>query len=287
MEDFILFNDVSFSPISEYGDNKIDILKNINLKIGKGEFISLVGKNGCGKSTLSKHFNAVLVPSKGEVIVGGINTKCEQRVFDIRQKVGLVMQNPDNQIISSVVEEDVAFGLENLGIDRHIMRESIDRALRCVGMYEYRGSPTYALSGGQKQRVAIAGILAMNPECIVLDEPTSMLDPSGKEEVLETIVKLNKQFGRTVVLITHDMYELSLSDRVIIMDRGSIASEMTPEELFQSECLFNDYGLLPPSSIKLLCNLEKQGYKIKSKFPDTKLCTKEILSLLEEVKCQH
>lgn len=286
MKDFILFNNVNFSPINEYDDTKIDILKNINLKIGKGEFVSIAGKNGCGKSTLSKHFNAVLLPSSGEVLVDGIDTKCEEKVFDIRQKVGLVLQNPDNQIISSVVEEDVAFGLENLGIDRRIMRENVDKALKNVGMYEYKDSPTYALSGGQKQRVAIAGVLAMNPECIVLDEPTSMLDPNGKKEVLNTIVGLNKQFGTTIVLITHDMYELSLSSRVLIMDQGSIVLERIPEELFCNEYLFSNYGLLPPCSIKLLCNLEKEGYKVKSKSPDTNLCTKEILSLLEEVKCQ-
>lgn len=286
MRDFILFNNVSFSPISEYDDTKVDILKNINLKINPGEFISIVGKNGCGKSTLSKHFNAVLTPSCGDVFVEGINTKCEEKIFDVRQKVGLVLQNPDNQIISSIVEEDVAFGLENLGTDRYTMKNSVDRALRDVGMYEYKDSPTYALSGGQKQRVAIAGVLAMNPKCIVLDEPTSMLDPNGREEVLDTIVKLNKQFGTTIVLITHDMYELSLSSRILIMDDGKIVSEKTPKEFFNDECSFDNYGLLPPSSIKLIYNLEKEGYKIKEKSPDTLLCTKEILSLLEEVKCQ-
>ncbi len=286
MRDFILFNNVSFSPISEYDDTKIDILKNINLKINQGEFISIVGKNGCGKSTLSKHFNAVLTPSRGDVFVEGINTKCEEKIFDVRQKVGLVLQNPDNQIISSIVEEDVAFGLENLGTDRYTMKKNVDRALRDVGMYEYKDSPTYVLSGGQKQRVAIAGVLAMNPKCIVLDEPTSMLDPSGREEVLDTIVKLNKQFGTTIVLITHDMYELSLSSRILIMDDGKIVSEKTPKEFFNDECSFDNYGLLPPPSIKLIYNLEKEGYKIKDKSPDTLLCTKEILSLLEEVKCQ-
>lgn len=286
MRDFILFNNVSFSPISEYDDTKIDILKNINLKINQGEFISIVGKNGCGKSTLSKHFNAVLTPSCGDVFVEGINTKCEEKIFDIRKKVGLVLQNPDNQIISSIVEEDVAFGLENLGTDRYTMRKSVDRALRDVGMYEYKDSPTYALSGGQKQRVAMAGVLAMNPKCIVLDEPTSMLDPNGRKEVLCTIIKLNKQFGTTIVLITHDMYELSLSSRILIMDDGKIVSEKTPKEFFNDECSFDNYGLLPPSSIKLIYNLEKEGYKIKEKSPDTLLCTKEILSLLEEVKCQ-
>ena len=286
MRDFILFNNVSFSPISEYDDTKVDILKNINFKINQGEFISIVGKNGCGKSTLSKHFNAILTPSSGEVIIEGINTKCEEKTFDIRRNVGLVLQNPDNQIISSVVEEDVAFGLENLGTDRYTMRKSVDKALKDVGMYEYKDRPTYALSGGQKQRVAIAGVLAMNPKCIVLDEPTSMLDPNGRKEVLDTIVKLNKEFGRTIVLITHDMYELSLSSRVFIMDDGKLVSEKTPKEFFNSECSFNNYGLLPSPSIKLLCSLEKEGYKIKEKTPNTLLCTKEILSLLEEVKCQ-
>ncbi len=261
MSDFILFNNVSFSPISEYDDTKIDILKNINLKINQGEFISIVGKNGCGKSTLSKHFNAVLTPSCGDVFVEGINTKCEEKIFDIRKKVGLVLQNPDNQIISSIVEEDVAFGLENLGTDRYTMRKSVDRALRDVGMYEYKDSPTYALSGGQKQRVAIAGVLAMNPKCIVLDEPTSMLDPNGRKEVLCTIIKLNKQFGTTIVLITHDMYELSLSSRILIMDDGKIVSEKTPKEFFNDECSFDNYGLLPPSSIKLIYNLEKKDIK--------------------------
>ncbi|MDR1628098.1 MAG: energy-coupling factor transporter ATPase [Oscillospiraceae bacterium] len=287
MENFILFNNVSFSSINEYDDTKTEILKDINLSVGHGEFISVVGKNGCGKSTLSKHFNAVLVPTGGDILIDGINTKCEEKIFEIRQKIGLVLQNPDNQIISGVVEDDVAFGLENLGINRYTMRENVDKALKSVGMYEYKNSPTYTLSGGQKQRVAIAGVLAMNPECIVLDEPTSMLDPSGRKEVLDTIVNLNKKFGTTIVLITHDMEELSLSGRVLIMDEGSIVSEKTPEELFCNSHLLNRYGLLPPSSIKLLYNLENEGYKVKLKSPDTEICTKEILSLLEEVKCRR
>ena len=203
-------------------------LKGVDMEINKGEFVAIVGHNGSGKSTLAKHFNSLYLPVTGDVYVNGINTKDDDRLFEIRKSVGLVLQNPDNQIVAGVVEEDVAFGCENLGVPTEEIRRRVDNALKTVGMYEYRTHSPDKLSGGQKQRVAIAGIIAMEPECIVLDEPTAMLDPQGRYEVISTISRLNKEMGITIILITHYMEEAVLADRVIVMDSGKVLTDGTP-----------------------------------------------------------
>ena len=208
------------------------VLKGLDLTIPAGEFAAVLGHNGSGKSTLAKHFNAILLPTEGDVVVCGINTKDEDRLFDIRQQVGMVFQNPDNQIVATIVEEDVAFALENLGVPPEEIRRRVDEALKAVDMYEYREHAPHQLSGGQKQRVAIAGILAMRPDFIILDEPTAMLDPQGRREVLRTVKELNRDFGTTVVLITHYMDEAAQCDRVIVMDSGKVILDDTPKKVF-------------------------------------------------------
>ena len=226
---FISLENVVFSYSD---DDNVKSAKNavdgVSLDIKKGEFVALLGHNGCGKSTIAKHLNAMLLPDSGKVLIDGDDTSDEEKTYDIRKKVGLVLQNPDNQLVASIVEEDVAFGPENLGIPPQEIRERVDYALKAVGMYEYREHAPYKLSGGQKQRVAIAGILAMLPECIVLDEPTAMLDPNGRAEVLSTLLRLNKEKNITVVLITHYMDEAVLADRVVIMDSGKILTQELP-----------------------------------------------------------
>ncbi|MBR6790567.1 MAG: energy-coupling factor transporter ATPase, partial [Oscillospiraceae bacterium] len=212
-------------PGDDEGTLPVVVLKGLDLQIPKGQFVAVLGHNGSGKSTLAKHFNAILTPTSGDVIVCGINTKDEDRLFDIRQQVGMVFQNPDNQIVATIVEEDVAFALENLGVEPSEIRRRVDEALEEVDMYKYREHAPHQLSGGQKQRVAIAGILAMRPDFIVLDEPTAMLDPRGRREVLKTIRRLNRDFGTTVVLITHYMDEAVKADRVVVVDGGVILKE--------------------------------------------------------------
>lgn len=207
-------------------------LKGVNLDVKQGEFLVIIGHNGSGKSTLAKHFNAIYIPKEGDVIVDGINTKDEDRIWDIRQSAGMVFQNPDNQIVATIVEEDVAFGPENIGIEPQEIQRRVQFALKAVNMEEYTKHAPHLLSGGQKQRVAIAGILAMKPKCIILDEPTAMLDPSGRKEVLDTIKKLNKEEGITIILITHFMEEAIDADRVVVMDNGKFILEGTPREVF-------------------------------------------------------
>lgn len=208
------------------------VLEGIDLTVEKGSFVALLGHNGCGKSTLAKHFNAMLLPTGGTVLVRGIDTTDEEKKYEIRSTVGMVLQNPDNQLVSTIVEEDVAFGPENLGVPPEEIRRRVDDALKAVGMYEYREHAPHKLSGGQKQRVAIAGVIAMQPECIVLDEPTAMLDPQGRREVMQTIRALNRERGITVVLITHYMDEAVQADRVVVMDEGRILMDGTPREVF-------------------------------------------------------
>lgn len=241
---FISLENVVFSySDSENNKNAEKALDGVSLDIKKGEFIALLGHNGCGKSTVAKHLNAMLLPDSGRVTVDGDDTADEEKTYDIRKKVGLVLQNPDNQLVASIVEEDVAFGPENLGIPPLEIRRRVDYALKAVDMYDYREHAPYKLSGGQKQRVAIAGILAMLPECIVLDEPTAMLDPNGRNEVLSTLLKLNKEKNITVVLITHYMDEAVLADRVVVMDSGKILTQGTPDEVFSQVELLKDIGL--------------------------------------------
>lgn len=238
------------------------VINDVSLTVKKGEFLSIIGHNGSGKSTLSKHFNAILLPTGGRVLVEGMDTLDEDKCYDIRRKVGLVLQNPDNQLVASIVEEDVAFGPENLGVEPSEIRQRVDDALKAVGMYEFRTFAPHKLSGGQKQRVAIAGILAMKPDCIVLDEPTAMLDPKGRTEVLTAIHNLNKDYGITIVLITHNMDEAVTSDRVIVMDSGKILTEGTPDEVFSKVELLKKHRLDVPQSTELCYKLRAYGLNI-------------------------
>ena len=241
--DYITADHVTFAYGPGEGEEPYEVLHDVSLGIRKGEFVALVGHNGSGKSTLAKHFNAMLLPSGGKVYVDGLDTMDEDLKLEIRRRVGLVLQNPDNQLVASIVEEDVAFGPENLGVDPPEIRRRVDDALRAVEMYDYSLNAPYKLSGGQKQRVAIAGIIAMQPDCIVLDEPTAMLDPRGRQEVLDTVHRLNREKGITIVLITHYMDEAAGADRVVVMDDGKILTEGSPREVFSQVRLLKDGGV--------------------------------------------
>ena len=238
------------------------VIDGLSLSINKGEFVAVVGHNGSGKSTVAKHLNAMLVPESGKVYVDGMDTSNEELAYEIRRRVGLVLQNPDNQLVASIVEEDVAFGPENLGIPAREIRERVDEALKAVDMYEHRLKAPHKLSGGQKQRVAIAGIIAMRPDCIVLDEPTAMLDPKGREEVLETITKLNKEHGITVVMITHYMEEAVTADKVIVIDSGKLLTEGAPREVFSQVELLKRHRLDVPQATELCYKLRACGLKL-------------------------
>lgn len=238
------------------------VLDGVSLTIQPGEFVAVLGHNGSGKSTLAKHFNAILLPSGGKVYVDGLDTCDEEKLLDIRRQVGMVFQNPDNQIVASVVEEDVAFGPENLGVPSAEIRERVDRALAAVGMSDYARHAPHLLSGGQKQRVAIAGVLAMRPRCIVLDEPTAMLDPVGRKEVLDTIRYLNREQGITVVLITHHMDEAAQAGRVVVMHDGHIVADDRPELVFQNVDGLRSLGLEVPEPVALLYELRQAGVDV-------------------------
>ncbi len=269
---------VTFVYENEEGEGK-KVLDNINLNIEKGSFVAILGRNGSGKSTLAKHFNAVLLPTEGKVFAANYDTSEQKQLFDIRQRVGMVFQNPDNQIVATTVEEDVAFGLENLGVPRNEMLEKIEKALRAVDMYEFRKMQPHLLSGGQKQRVAIAGVIAMEPECIVLDEPTAMLDPKGRREVMATVKKLNREAGITIVLITHYMEEAAKADRVIVMDKGKIVMEGTPRTVFSRVDEVTELGLDVPQVMLLVNKLRKKGIDIQGDMLRTEECA-EVLDLL-------
>ena len=238
------------------------VFDGLNLSIKAGSFVAVLGHNGCGKSTLAKHFNAILLPAGGSVTVYGMDTKDEELLLAIRQAVGMVFQNPDNQIVSNVVEEDVAFAPENLGVPSEEIQRRVDAALKTVGMYEYRAHAPQLLSGGQKQRVAIAGVLAMKPKCIVLDEPTAMLDPQGRREVIETVERLNREEGMTVVLITHHMDEATHAGRVVAMNDGKIVADGTPAEVFSQVELLRSVGLSVPETTELLYALRADGFDL-------------------------
>jgi len=240
----------------------VAVFKDLNLRVEEGSFVAILGMNGCGKSTLAKHFNSILLPSGGKVYVCGIDTANEERLMVIRRNVGMVFQNPDNQIVANVVEEDVAFGPENLGIASPEIRNRVDKALKQVGMYDYREHAPHLLSGGQKQRIAIAGVIAMEPKCIVLDEPTAMLDPRGRREVMETVKRLNQEKGITVVLITHHMDEAAQAGRVVVMHKGSIAADGTPGEVFSQVELLHRIGLAAPDSVELCWKLNLEGFDL-------------------------
>ncbi len=235
------------------------VLDGVSLSVRPGEFVAVLGHNGSGKSTLAKHFNAILLPTSGKVYVDGMDTCDEELLLDIRRRVGMVFQNPDNQIVASVVEEDVAFGPENLGVPSAEIRERVDEALAAVGMSEYARHAPHLLSGGQKQRVAIAGVLAMRPKCIVLDEPTAMLDPVGRKEVIDTVKRLNREQGITVVLITHHMDEAAQADRLIVMHDGHIMADDSPEQVFQNVDGLRSLGLEVPEPVALLYELRQAG----------------------------
>ena len=238
------------------------VFDGLNLSIEAGSFVAVLGHNGCGKSTLAKHFNAILLPAGGSVTVYGMDTKDEELLLAIRQAVGMVFQNPDNQIVSNVVEEDVAFAPENLGVPSDEIQRRVDAALKTVGMYEYRAHAPQLLSGGQKQRVAIAGVLAMKPKCIALDEPTAMLDPQGRREVIETVERLNREEGMTVVLITHHMDEATHAGRVVAMNDGKIVADGTPAEVFSQVELLRSVGLSVPETTELLYALRADGFDL-------------------------
>ena len=240
----------------------VPVFEDLNLSIEEGSFVAVLGGNGCGKSTLAKHFNSILLPSGGKVYVYGQDTANEELLLAVRRCVGMVFQNPDNQIVANVVEEDVAFGPENLGIEPSVIRQRVENALKQVGMYEYRGHAPHLLSGGQKQRIAIAGIIAMEPKCIVLDEPTAMLDPRGRREVMQTILQLNKEKNITIVLITHHMDEAAQAQRVVVMHKGKVAADGTPEEVFSQVELLQSIKLAAPDTVQLCWELNKLGFTL-------------------------
>lgn len=262
----VLFDIRHVSHTFETEEGKtFDALKDVTAQIKKGEFTAIIGTNGSGKSTLARHLNALLLPTEGELIVEGMRTSDAGRVWDIRQKVGMVFQNPDNQLVAAVVEEDVAFGPENLGVPPEKIRERVDLALEKVGMTSYRKQAPSMLSGGQKQRVAIAGVLAMKPDCIVLDEPTAMLDPKGRKEVMDTIHELNKKEGITIVLITHFMEEAVTADHILVIDRGVLKMEGTPREIFSQADKVTEIGLDVPVPADLARRLRKKGMAVSEK----------------------
>ena len=262
METAIQVKDASFFYNKTEGEAPIRVFEHLDLTIEQGTFVVILGHNGCGKSTLAKHFNAILLPNLGEVMVYGMDTRDENEMIPVRKTVGMVFQNPDNQIVANVVEEDVAFALENLGVPPKEIRERVDAALKAVGMYDYRKHAPHLLSGGQKQRVAIAGVLAMRPKCVVLDEPTAMLDPVGRNEVVSTIHELNEKFGVTVVLITHHMREATEADRVVVMNAGKIIADDTPKKVFSQVELLRDVGLTVPETTDLLYELNGRGWNL-------------------------
>lgn len=260
------------------------VIDGVDIDVHAGEFLAILGHNGSGKSTLAKHMNAILLPTRGSVIVDGIDTTDEERLFDIRQRVGMVFQNPDNQIVATIVEEDVAFALENIGVPPAEIRARVDEALEAVGMYEYRQHAPHQLSGGQKQRIAIAGIIAMRPRCVVLDEPTAMLDPKGRREVMKTLRMLNRDHGITVIIITHYMDEAAQCDRIIVMERGQIILEGLPAQVFSQVELLVSVGLDVPQVTQLLHELRRAGYDVREDIITEDDCVAEIERLLGERK---
>ena len=259
----------------------VPVFEDMNLNIQEGSFVAILGTNGCGKSTLAKHFNSILLPTGGKVYVCGIDTANEDRIMTVRHNVGMVFQNPDNQIVANVVEEDVAFGPENLGIAAPEIRHRVDNALKQVGMYEYREHAPHLLSGGQKQRIAIAGIIAMEPKCIVLDEPTAMLDPRGRKEVIDTVSRLNREKGITVVLITHHMDEAAKADRVVVLNKGKVAADGTPREVFSQVELLHGIGLASPETVELCWELKRQGFDLPLDALEPEECAQALYSLVK------
>ena len=273
MSPIIKIENVSFKYSQE--DKKL-ALDNVSLDIEKGEFVAILGHNGSGKSTLAKLINSLLVPTEGDIVVKDMNTRDDDCLWEIRQTAGMVFQNPDNQLVATIVEEDVAFGPENQGIEPDMIRELVDNSLKAVDMYEYRKRPPHLLSGGQKQRIAIAGVLALNSDCIILDEPTAMLDPSGRSEVMETIKMLNQEENKTILLITHYMDEAVQADRVVVMDGGKVQLQGSPKEVFKNIDQIKKFGLDVPQVTELAHNLRKEGINL----PDDIIMIEELVEEL-------
>ena len=280
MTEAIRTEHLKFTYDAQSESGGVMVFDDLNLSIEEGSFVAVLGHNGCGKSTLAKHFNAVLLPEGGSVQVFGMDTSDESLLVDIRRTVGMVFQNPDNQMVANVVEEDVAFAPENLGVPSEEIRRRVDEALKLVGMYDYRLHAPHLLSGGQKQRVAIAGVIAMRPRCIVLDEPTAMLDPHGREEVISTIERLNREMGITVVLITHHMTEAIRAQRVIVMDTGRILADGTPKEVFPQVELLESVGLTVPATTKVLYALNQAGFDLPLDALSTEECAQVLLAAI-------
>lgn len=279
-DDIIQVKNVSYFYKADALEKPVPALNNISLNIKKGDFVCIIGRNGSGKSTLARLLNGILVPSAGSIIVDGLDTSDESKLFDIRKSCAMVFQNPDNQIVATVVEEDVAFGLENMGVPSAEIRRRVDEALKTVRMSEYAKNAPHLLSGGQKQRVAIAGVFAMNPKCIVLDEPTSMLDPEGRAEVMDTIKRLNEQSGITIILITHNMYEVCLSNRAIVMKNGSIVMDDAPYSIFSREKELKDAGLEIPQTSELLMKLKMENPNVRLDAITADQCANELKRII-------
>ena len=281
METAIEVKDASFFYNKTEGEAPIRVFEHLDLTIEQGTFVVILGHNGCGKSTLAKHFNAILLPNLGEVMVYGMDTRDENEMIPVRKTVGMVFQNPDNQIVATVVEEDVAFALENLGVPPEEMRRRVDDAMKMAGIYEFRERAPHNLSGGQKQRVAIAGVVAMRPDCLILDEATAMLDPRGREQVMQTIHYLNKNMGITVVSITHYMEEAAQADRVLVMSKGHVVMEGTPKEVFSQTEKVRSLHLDVPQAAELRDELVKAGIPMPEGIIDTGECAQALYELLQ------
>ena len=276
----IKVENLSYSyPGMEPGQS-VKVFENLDLQIEQGSFVAILGSNGSGKSTLAKHFNAILLPNGGKCHVYGMDTADEELLIAVRRSVGMVFQNPDNQIVANVVEEDVAFAPENLGVASPMIRHRVDNALKQVGMYEYRTHAPHLLSGGQKQRIAIAGVIAMEPKCIVLDEPTAMLDPKGRREVMETIARLNREKGITVVLITHHMDEAARADRVVVIHRGVLRADGAPKDVFSNIEYMHELGLAAPETVELCHELNKLGFRLPLDLLETEDCAQALYKAL-------
>jgi energy-coupling factor transport system ATP-binding protein len=276
----IKVENLSYSYPGIEPDQTVKVFENLDLQIEQGSFVAILGSNGSGKSTLAKHFNAILLPNGGKCHVYGMDTSDEELLIAVRRSVGMVFQNPDNQIVANVVEEDVAFAPENLGVASPMIRHRVDNALKQVGMYHYRTHAPHLLSGGQKQRIAIAGVIAMEPKCIVLDEPTAMLDPKGRREVMETIARLNKDKGITVILITHHMDEAALADRVVVIHRGVIRADGVPKTVFADIDYMHELGLAAPETVELCHELNKLGFGLPLDLLDTEDCAQALYKAL-------
>ena len=276
----IVVNKLTYDYPGSDDSPNVQVFEGLDLEIKEGSFVAILGHNGCGKSTLAKHFNAVLLPTGGKVYVYDYDTSNDDKLIDIRRTVGMVFQNPDNQIVSNVVEEDVAFAPENLGVEPSEIRKRVDDALKQVGMYQYRDHAPHMLSGGQKQRIAIAGVIAMEPKCIVLDEPTAMLDPQGRRDVLDAVSALNRNNGMTVVLITHHMPEAALADRVVVMSDGGVVADGAPEQVFTNVELLRSVGLTVPDTTMLLHELREKGWDICADLLSVDECAQAIVDYL-------